>query len=525
MKGVVELPIGIAGINGILEATVVTEDVPRLLPVKLLRDLHAVINLSTGRLELSQYQKATTMSTMRSGHVIVSIVEFDEEGWKLPTEAWRCGLKDDDFRLMPECSSRWSDDIQVFSQYRSSSFLWSRLNQILAEMEARDATSSGSMAVDVRVVKAARATQNWKKVLVKVMNLMTAFDQVVRGCPEEEEAWRGDGYVSGFAAPSAAIGLKKDSPGSTEDDEATHYINCDMHSSHPIPMWSRKPVATRSVVPECYSRWKIETMSQLKVQEEAARKNKVEPSNTPPRGVSSWSMVSPERTLPTTQLRSLPSTPSTSVVSESPGRLEQVAMKCLCQKPATRYTVKKEGPTKGRHFFRGSARVWDYFIWDQEEIQQLKTGMFPSMKEVNLEVEKMKEDASEVKMNLLKKEEELKNREVIMMEELKKKEMELQEMQAHMSENTKQMIEPTMAHADTKHRELMQGQQYQYQVQMEQLQNQLMWTMAVAGEERLSQAFSDPQWNAEMMQQAMELKKTVMQSQGMMPFTDSDKQE
>lgn len=37
VKGVVELPIGIAGVNGILEATVVTEDVPLLLPVKLLR--------------------------------------------------------------------------------------------------------------------------------------------------------------------------------------------------------------------------------------------------------------------------------------------------------------------------------------------------------------------------------------------------------------------------------------------------------------------------------------------------------
>lgn len=59
VKGVVELPIGIAGVNGILEATVVTEDVPLLLPVKLLRELQAVINLGTGKLELGQYQKAT----------------------------------------------------------------------------------------------------------------------------------------------------------------------------------------------------------------------------------------------------------------------------------------------------------------------------------------------------------------------------------------------------------------------------------------------------------------------------------
>ena len=37
VKGVVELPIGIAGVNGVLEVTVVQEDVPLLLPVKLLR--------------------------------------------------------------------------------------------------------------------------------------------------------------------------------------------------------------------------------------------------------------------------------------------------------------------------------------------------------------------------------------------------------------------------------------------------------------------------------------------------------
>ena len=37
--GVIEAPMGIAGVNGLLEMTVVQEDIPMLLPIKLLRQL------------------------------------------------------------------------------------------------------------------------------------------------------------------------------------------------------------------------------------------------------------------------------------------------------------------------------------------------------------------------------------------------------------------------------------------------------------------------------------------------------
>ena len=43
--GIVEVPVGIAGINDFIELTVVTDNVPMLLPIKLLKNLRAVVDL------------------------------------------------------------------------------------------------------------------------------------------------------------------------------------------------------------------------------------------------------------------------------------------------------------------------------------------------------------------------------------------------------------------------------------------------------------------------------------------------
>ena len=99
VKGVIELPIGIAGVNGVLEVTVVQEDVPLLLPVKLLRELQAVIDFGEEKVTLGGFKRSTNMFRMPSGHVTVSIIEFDAHGWQLPIEAQQLGLKDEDFRM------------------------------------------------------------------------------------------------------------------------------------------------------------------------------------------------------------------------------------------------------------------------------------------------------------------------------------------------------------------------------------------------------------------------------------------
>ena len=99
VKEVVEIPLGLGGINGILEATVVAEDVPLLIPVKLLRELRAVIDFSVEQVSFKKHGTNTPMSILPSGHASISIVEFPPEGWNLPREAQVRGIKLEDFQI------------------------------------------------------------------------------------------------------------------------------------------------------------------------------------------------------------------------------------------------------------------------------------------------------------------------------------------------------------------------------------------------------------------------------------------
>ena len=62
MRKVIEIPLGLGGVNGILEATVVAEDVPLLIPVRLLRELRAVVDFSTESVFFKKHGTQTTMS-------------------------------------------------------------------------------------------------------------------------------------------------------------------------------------------------------------------------------------------------------------------------------------------------------------------------------------------------------------------------------------------------------------------------------------------------------------------------------
>ncbi|CAE7843272.1 GIP, partial [Symbiodinium necroappetens] len=81
--GTVEVPVGFGGIAGILELTVVAEDVPLLVPVNLLKALGAVIDLDEGLLHLRKVNTVCDMSFLSSGHPVISIIDFGK-GWHLP---------------------------------------------------------------------------------------------------------------------------------------------------------------------------------------------------------------------------------------------------------------------------------------------------------------------------------------------------------------------------------------------------------------------------------------------------------
>lgn len=101
VRGVVEIPLGLGGINGVLEATVVKEEVPLLIPVRLLRDLRCVIDFSTERVEFKKHGHQTFMNILPSGHAAISITEFEVGGWRLPVEAVAKGMKQEDFTYGP----------------------------------------------------------------------------------------------------------------------------------------------------------------------------------------------------------------------------------------------------------------------------------------------------------------------------------------------------------------------------------------------------------------------------------------
>ena len=74
--GIAEMPLGIAGVNGLMELTVITDDVPLLLPIKLLKRLKAVVDLDDNILELRAYQVKAPLTELPSGHVSVGVTEF-----------------------------------------------------------------------------------------------------------------------------------------------------------------------------------------------------------------------------------------------------------------------------------------------------------------------------------------------------------------------------------------------------------------------------------------------------------------
>jgi hypothetical protein len=99
VREVVEIPLGLGGVNGILEATVVAEDVPLLIPVRLLRELRAVIDFSTESVSFKKHGTQTIMSILPSGHASVSITEFANGKWELPIEAQVRGISKGEFEV------------------------------------------------------------------------------------------------------------------------------------------------------------------------------------------------------------------------------------------------------------------------------------------------------------------------------------------------------------------------------------------------------------------------------------------
>ena len=121
VKGIVAIPIGVANTTGILEATVVEGEVPLLLPIKMLKQLRAVIDLDHSLLHFAELGRSIPLSFLPSGHVAIDVLQFGESGFSFPSAAAGASYRECDFMLNSGSSAQSPDMLnaqQVFSVFR-----------------------------------------------------------------------------------------------------------------------------------------------------------------------------------------------------------------------------------------------------------------------------------------------------------------------------------------------------------------------------------------------------------------------
>eukprot|EP00435_Cladocopium_sp_Y103_P019395 s2098_g4.t1 len=92
--GVVLIPLGIGGLNGVLEATVVEGDVPLLLPVRMMKQLRAIVDFSKGIFCISNESIEVPMFDLPSGHVTIEIMNFAATGFEVSDPDAPCSTRD-----------------------------------------------------------------------------------------------------------------------------------------------------------------------------------------------------------------------------------------------------------------------------------------------------------------------------------------------------------------------------------------------------------------------------------------------
>ena len=95
--GVVYVPVGLGGCNGIIRFTVVEQDVPPLLPVVIMRTLQASLDLTDNgdKVIFRQFRGESSLRTLQSGHTVIRAHLSDPDGWQLPENRELCQNNDE----------------------------------------------------------------------------------------------------------------------------------------------------------------------------------------------------------------------------------------------------------------------------------------------------------------------------------------------------------------------------------------------------------------------------------------------
>ena len=115
--GVVLIPMGIGGMNGVLECTVVQDEVPLLLPVCMLSALKVILNFETYVMTISSENICIPMKPLPSGHVTIQVDHFAEGPFSVPSEVGRL----EDFTLEDEkCNYHFESAMVAQSELEST---------------------------------------------------------------------------------------------------------------------------------------------------------------------------------------------------------------------------------------------------------------------------------------------------------------------------------------------------------------------------------------------------------------------
>lgn len=187
--GVTLIPVGIGGINGILEATVVEGEVPLLLPIGMLKTLGAVIDLQNDVMRLRNHNITVDLETMSSGHVAVDVTSFEDGEFQVLHEAGCHG----EFHLPPCNNSAMLAQLKKDNRNSKPEFLSHGVDFPasigIADGKAAKCWQSGApepVVVTQPMHQERRALRNWRAIMDKVITLVTLVvlqDAVKDWCP------------------------------------------------------------------------------------------------------------------------------------------------------------------------------------------------------------------------------------------------------------------------------------------------------------------------------------------------------
>ena len=332
-----------------------------------------------------------------------------------------------------------------------------------------------------------KAICHWRVIVGKLQELI-----VLVAAQEQVSSWQEDGssirLFSSLSSGAATLAPQSPSTASYEPKNAKGQIYKELiKTGDPLPLTkSKTPPAVSFAIcahpadslvgagnqsqreiwcRKCHQRWLVdhEVMDQLKSKGEAKKKAPNQPlEHTLPivkKLLANMPRVAPvakmtEEESEVSSIAPLSEAQPSTAAAERSTRVMGYVVNYQCGKEADRLIVKKDGPTKGRHFYKCRARLCNFFEWDATEVQELQQA---------------------------------------------------QRQAQAIATRSEEMIQE----AERRHMTAMEEQRIQFNEQVQYLQGQIMWLTALAGEERISQVMASAEAQQEVTNQAMNLRDSL----------------